>query len=804
MPVNTADKRVILVVGEEEVFYELLQRFSPESYAIKFVATNEGAGRMVSAQCPDLAVLSVSDLRAGVPEYLSKVRCAGVPVLGVTPGFQGSGPDPDELPRALIDRLATDRRTAVDGARELLGERRRLPRVVVGIEVTIDDHHWGHVRDLSPDALRVETAAPLEEGQHVPLAFDWGERSVRTSGVVLSCSGDDLQTVIFKLLDDSAVEALDRLVRKVLEVDHYREERSQASTAGPAAWQQARRAEHAFRQTGALRRAATAQEIPVAKAAGLAARYELGERLVSWGTGELIEATERLRDQPVWLKVLDKGLRGDGPARARLEVEATAGSELADLPGVVSVLDFGSDARGGLYYALDRLEGETLAAAQAAGRRFGAREIARLGAQLSDTLAEARRRGHAHHDLCPDNVFLQRAAGGRVVARLLGFAGDLPPAPADRTHALGASYWPPEGPDELPWDRADTYALCALLREVWSRTRDEERVPAGAEAAIQQLWQVLQRGAASLPSLRFDRLAGLSHAFRECSEDLDAAIAGPPATVARRAEVKTSMPAPEEGTADPPTSAISELRSERRSAAVGRRQAMVGAGALAASVCMLGLVWISPWKSLAGPVPLALTPSGESSVRSERTTARRSIRARRPMPAAMAKNHLSVPAVLRPSAPAPVAVLAVPASTTTVGEPAAKPSAEPEPTSRSTSRERRRWYLNRGRYLLDKGLPLGALRAFERALRQGDSYRLRVYLARAHEDAGQRRQAIHHLRRAAAVAPRSWKVQLRLGRLLVEVGRKQAACRAFRTASDRKPNHPGIRDHLRRFCGVGR
>ena len=110
------------------------------------------------------------------------------------------------------------------------------------------------------------------------------------------------------------------------------------------------------------------------------------------------------------LKVLREDLRSDGPARARLEMEARSASELRALEGIVSVLDFGGDGEGGLYYALEALDGESLATLLAAGQSFSERETARLGAHLAQTLAAAKELGHGHHDLCPENVFMQRNA----------------------------------------------------------------------------------------------------------------------------------------------------------------------------------------------------------------------------------------------------------------------------------------------------------------------------------------------------------------------------------------------------------
>ncbi len=817
-------KRTILVVGTEEAFYELIQNVSPERFSLAYAGDASEASLRMTKTLPDLIVLEAVSVRSELPSYLSLARGRGVPVLALVQAI--GAVEKDDIPMALFDRVASlaDRGGLMVAVRELLQERRQYPRVDANLEVVVAGDHTGEILDLSANALRLRTELTLEPDQTVDVSFDWGHQTISTRATVMSVSDRKSGVYVLRFdADDASVEAVDRLVRKVLEVEHYRSASGGPKDAsrGPVAWQLARRAERALRQTGSFH-AVSVHEKPVQGATqGVSARYSLGRRLGRWGIGDVHEAKERLSGRPVVLKILNEDLRADGPARARMEMEARSASELNAVSGVVHVRDFGSDGAGGLYYAMEPLQGEVLGTLLAAGESFSERDTAHLGVRLAQTLVRARELGHAHHDLCPENVFMQRGPGGTRIPRLLGFAGELPATGAPKSHARGAAYWPPEATECPTGEVADTYALCGLLRDIWESVDTRNVLPANADSARHKLQRLLWFGTADNVGDRYRDMASLTKALVSCSEALDRSILGPPASIPAPGDADaddhdhatpTDSPEPQRAGLDrvgpktdrkrQDTLQPAELLARRQGR--GSRWARIAtmSGVAAAACLAVVLVLFSPWERVsprgarytataaaqnaakaASSTP-ALPPGPELVVTAAMITARGPFTDR--------PTRLPPAESLYPSPPKP---------RTTATPPAELATEEPRPHHRLSDSERRRFYLRRARWYLDHGQVAGAQRNLTRALRYGDGHRLRKLLARAAAELGRTAESIRHLTRAARLAPHSWRYRLQLGRLLIEVGRTREACRSFLAAFARNPEHAAIRNHHTRYCG---
>ncbi len=794
-------KREILVVGVEELFYELIQSFQSDRYSISYMDRDADVARHLTEELPDLLVLAIAEIRSAPPAWLAEARAAEVPVLGVT---EGPPAPEDEVSTVLVDRVVGlhDRPAALDATLEMLGERRQRPRVSAEMDVTFEGGESGVVKDLSATSLQVETASPPAEGDRVRCTIVWGREPVTFEAEVYRVLQDIPARVVLRLDEnDPARLTLDRIVRRMLEVGHYREASDDVTRRGPVAWQVARRAEQAFRQTRELQAACPPEADGEGASSGVVSRYHVGSRRGRWGVGEIHVGVERIRGTTVCLKQLREPLRSSLPARARMEMEARIASDLADLPGVAGVRDFGSDGQGGLYYAMENLEGVTLAEAAAGGQRFGARETARIGTWIADTLVMAEERGYGHHDLCPENVVLHRAGSGTVRPMLIGFASDLPHAPASETFARGAEYWPPEAPD-VPLNPAhDAYALCALLREVYPEK--DVSGDSRADEARRRLQRTLRRGTASAPSDRYWELTELARDLRRCSDALDAAIAGPPALVESPEDTPPWMPAEEAemvfgSTAEPePAAAWKDDSALRRS-----RRVVTGGAAAAASIALLLAIW-QPW------APHRATPQSSYTPRTHATTMKA-----RPVALGPERRTVAVPTAMpaphREVAPEPAAepsstTSAAPSQTTSPASAATTAAASKAAPSAKKTRlsryQRFRSYVRLGRYLHAHGHTLQARRYLTRALRYGDSAAARRLLAKTYIEAGKPLAALDHQRRAAQLAPQSWRYRLQLGRLYLDVGKRAQACKAFRAALARNPSHPFLNRHVQSNCG---
>lgn len=167
----------------------------------------------------------------------------------------------------------------------------------------------------------------------------------------------------------------------------------------------------------------------------------------------------------------------DDEERATLQAAARAAAALRH-PGIVAIASHGLTPGGDVFVVMELLEGEPLAAAFAAGRRFTPAEAVAITGRLLDALHHAHAAGVAHLDLKPANVFLgavEGAATPRVTLLDVGLGRPLPPDPPT---ALGIGGGDEPVPDSLPYTApeqlvtgrgdpaSDLYATGALFFEL--------------------------------------------------------------------------------------------------------------------------------------------------------------------------------------------------------------------------------------------------------------------------------------------------------------------------------------------------
>jgi len=148
-------------------------------------------------------------------------------------------------------------------------------------------------------------------------------------------------------------------------------------------------------------------------------RYELLRPLGRGIMGEVWVAWNQGLRQEVALKILPID-HADAEAVARFEREVVATTALRH-PNTVRVYDFGLTPEGFWYYAMELLEGETVAELVV---REGPLAIARaldLVRQAARALREAHERGVVHRDIKPENLFVSAPAGERDFVKVLDF-----------------------------------------------------------------------------------------------------------------------------------------------------------------------------------------------------------------------------------------------------------------------------------------------------------------------------------------------------------------------------------------------
>jgi hypothetical protein len=159
-------------------------------------------------------------------------------------------------------------------------------------------------------------------------------------------------------------------------------------------------------------------------------RWRIEALLGTGGMGSVYRAEHVHVGRKAALKVLHADLCRSPSERERFRREARVATRLRS-PHVAEVLDFGEDASGRPYLAMELLEGESLRAVLDREGRLSPARTVRLLRQLLDGLSAAHLAGVVHRDLKPENLWLS-GAGSEERLRVLDF---------------GIAKWPEGRPD---------------------------------------------------------------------------------------------------------------------------------------------------------------------------------------------------------------------------------------------------------------------------------------------------------------------------------------------------------------------
>jgi len=207
----------------------------------------------------------------------------------------------------------------------------------------------------------------------------------------------------------------------------------------------------------------------------IAGRYRMTAKLGEGGMGAVYRAEQISLKRKVAVKLLRPELSSEPGLVRRFNTEAELAAKL-NHPNTVNIYDFGQDADGTLFIAMEYVEGSSLRAVLAAGGAMPPARALHIVAQIASSLADAHAYGIVHRDLKPDNVMLTDRGKQRDVVRVLDFgiaklrddgagveqamtrAGDLVGTP---------QYMAPEQIRAEPVDgRTDVYAVGAMLYEM--------------------------------------------------------------------------------------------------------------------------------------------------------------------------------------------------------------------------------------------------------------------------------------------------------------------------------------------------
>ncbi len=211
----------------------------------------------------------------------------------------------------------------------------------------------------------------------------------------------------------------------------------------------------------------------------VARKYRVERLLGEGGMGRVYRAIQLVLDKPVVLKLLHPTLQTDPRTVARFQREARAASRL-NHPNSIDVLDFGQSEEGGLFIAMEFVDGKDLHQILSEEWPLPEPRVIRIVSQVLSALADAHAAGVIHRDLKPENVMVMARRGGETdivkvldfgIAKIVEGGGEDGPALTRTGFVCGTpEYMSPEQAKGAPLDaRSDLYSVGVLLYQLVTR-----------------------------------------------------------------------------------------------------------------------------------------------------------------------------------------------------------------------------------------------------------------------------------------------------------------------------------------------
>ena len=142
-------------------------------------------------------------------------------------------------------------------------------------------------------------------------------------------------------------------------------------------------------------------------------KYRIARMIGEGGMGAVYEGENTLIRRKVAIKVLNAGSALNSDAIRRFEREAQAAGQIGS-DHILEVLDLGTLPNGDRYMVMEYLDGETLGARILRLGRLTSFQVAPLAQQFLKALSSAHAAGIIHRDLKPENIFILREKAGRT------------------------------------------------------------------------------------------------------------------------------------------------------------------------------------------------------------------------------------------------------------------------------------------------------------------------------------------------------------------------------------------------------
>jgi serine/threonine-protein kinase len=197
--------------------------------------------------------------------------------------------------------------------------------------------------------------------------------------------------------------------------------------------------------------------------------YEITDRIGGGGMGVIYRARDLRLDRQVALKFIAPELRRDSEARRRFKHEARAASAL-DHPNICTIHDIHETDDGRAFIVMAAYDGETLRERIARGP-LPVSEAIDIAGQVSRALEAAHARDIVHRDVKPENIFITRDGGVKLLDFGLASTSDGAMSGASGLEGTVAYMSPEQAEGHRAEAPSDVWALGVVLFEMLAGIR---------------------------------------------------------------------------------------------------------------------------------------------------------------------------------------------------------------------------------------------------------------------------------------------------------------------------------------------